>query len=240
MQNDIGDSDELSQEPYLLRRLASSYQILADLLSYQGQMTEAATIAELGYKALSRAIEQDPENADWQKRKYYYYYQRFKFSEGLAYDDIKRNLDFLEEAITADQFTASSAIYREILARHRLTAAEHLQTIGEFEQSSKYAELSGSAYESLLKEFSQNPGYLASLMASKLLQARSNSESGNSELAEAICGQVKLALQPVTLNNKDPRYSMVYAKALDCLGELDSHVELNTSLKAQNITGFRF
>src|SRR5690606_12769349 len=107
----------------------SSYQILADLLSYQGNLTDAMAIAELGYNALSKAIEQDPDNADWQKRKYYYYYQRFKFSHALTEEDIKRHLLFLDETMQVDKSALSSTNNKEIIARHWLTASEHLQIL---------------------------------------------------------------------------------------------------------------
>jgi DNA-binding winged helix-turn-helix (wHTH) protein/energy-coupling factor transporter ATP-binding protein EcfA2 len=239
LQGDL-EKTEIIQELYLLHRLTASYQILADLLSYQGRIAEALSYTELGYAALAKAIEQDPKNTNLQKRKYYYYFQSFKFSTSLNVDQVERNLALLTEIMHAEQSVLSDANRKENIARHWLTAAEHLQNIKQFVQSKKYADLAQAAYDELVEQYSQNISYTAFLADSQLLQAKALVAANQRDAAKSLCLQVQGRLSIIAIINKDPRYSIAYAKALDCLGELHTHPELIAMLQRNGIENIEF
>ncbi|HEX5793684.1 MAG TPA: transcriptional regulator, partial [Rheinheimera sp.] len=239
LQAELEHSD-IVQEAYTLHRLTASYQILADLLGYQSKNAEALAIAERGYKAISKAIEQDPKNANWQRRKYYYYFQSFKFSNGLVSADVERNLAALNKVMQTEQEPLSEVNQQEFTARHWLTAAEKLQMAEMFAQSQKYADLAHKAFKELLEQYPQNTSYLALLSDSQLLQAKALVSAKQHNTAITLCQQVQERLAEVTVKNKDPRYSISYAKALDCLGRLDSQPALTTLLRQNGVAGFTF
>lgn len=85
------EATDITQEAYLLHRLTASYQILADLLAYQNNNSAALVTAELGYNSLIKALTQDPANTNWQRRRYYYYFQSFKYASGLLLQTLKNN-----------------------------------------------------------------------------------------------------------------------------------------------------
>jgi len=234
------ESSDIIQEPYLLHRLASSYQILADLLSYQGKIAEALTIAELGYSALSKAIAQDPKNTNWQRRKYYYYFQVFEFSEGLNIAEIEQQVVRLDKSMQEDLTVLTEIDREENIARHWRVAAEHLQNIMQFEQSKKYADLAYEAYSELVTQHPQNTNYIAFFADSQLLQAKALVEADDREGALVLCQQVQQQLTELTESNKDPKYTMPFATALDCLGQLDTQPELILMLQQNGIVNIHF
>lgn len=234
------DALDIVHEPYLLHRLGSSYQILADLVNYQGKSTEALAYAELGFKALSKAIEQDPENSTWQRRKYYYYFQLFKFSRIHESTEVEQNLAILDNLLKAEQLGISATHRKDMMARHWLTAAEHLQRTELFEFSQQYADLSFTAYKELMTQFPQNKSYNASLFESQLLQAKALIATDQQTAALLLCRLVQDGLSHITKINKEPRYSIAYAKALDCLGELNNYPNLITELQQNSIVNYNF
>lgn len=234
------ESSELMQEAYLLHRLAASYQILADLLSYQGNIAGALAIAEQANAVLSKAIAQDPENSNWQRRKYYYYFQSFKFSADLTIAEIERHITRLAESMQADQALLSETRQREHKARHWLVAAEKLQTIEQFTQSQRYADLAYTAYRELTVQSPNNLSYMAFLSSTQLLQAKALVATAQKDAAILLCQQIKERIAGITASNQDPHYMLTYAKALDCLGELKNHPNLIAILQQNGIVNFHF
>ncbi|MDP5149400.1 nSTAND1 domain-containing NTPase [Rheinheimera baltica] len=228
------------QEPYLLRRLAASYQILADLMSYQGRGAEALVVTESGYAALSKAIAQDPKNSTWQRRKYYYFFQKFKFSTDITVSQIASNLAALSDAIRKDKDVLSAANQKENLARHWLAAGEHLQRLSLFSQSQENADLAYGAYQELVVQYPQDNGYLASLSESQLLQAKAFAEAEQHDIVVTLCLQVKNRLADIVASNSDPKYSIPFVKALDCLGQLETQPDLIAMLQRNSVVNFHF
>jgi len=227
-------------EPYLFDILASSYQMLADLLDYQGEVAEASAKAKLGYDAISKALKQDPENSIWQRRKHYYHFQSFKFQTDINEEQIERNLAAREEALRIDEAALSEINRKEIMFRLWRAAAQQFQKISNFGLSKKYADLAYAASSKLVEQYSENISYIAFLSDSQLLQARALIEASQRETAIALCLQVRHRLAAIAESNKEPAYSIAYAKALDCLGELESHPELMTMLQQNGIVNIRF
>lgn len=234
------ENKSVIQEPYLLRRLAASYQILADLLSYQGRKIEALVATESGYTALSKALAQDPQNSTWQRRKYYYLFQKFKFSTDLTVNEIASSITELSNTMHKDQQILSAGNQKENLARHWLVAAEHLQRLSLFSQSQELVDQAYHAYQELVAEYPQDTSYVAGLSDSQLKQAKVYFEAKQFDSAVALCKQVNKRLANTTTNNRDPKYSILLAKALDCLGQLDEQSTLVASLTQNEIVDFHF
>lgn len=239
LQSELEDST-LAQEPYALRRLASSYQILADLLGYQGKKVEALNAAKKGYIAISEALKQDPKNANWQTRKYYYYYQSFRFSTDMLRPDIEKNLAVLNKTAQSEQELLSDVNRQEFSARFLLVAAEQLGEVGDFRQSREYSGQAYNLFNKLAEQYPQNLSYLALVSESQLLKAKSSVVLNQHSDASALCQLAEHSLAEITTKNKDPRYLISYAKALDCQGMLSSQPELIALLHRNGVTGFTF
>ena len=239
LQADLENKDT-TQEAYALRRLASSYQILADLLGYQGKSEEALVIAERGNTAIAKVIQQDPGNASWLIRKYYYYFQSFKFKTGLTLTEIERQLAALTNSMLTEKELLPDLNKKEFEARHWLTAAEQLQGDKMFQNSRKYADRASHSFMKLSEQYPQNLSYSALLSDSQLLQAKALITANQQDEAMLLCQSVRERLAGVVTNNKDPRYSVSYAKALDCVGALDSESTILEKLQQHSIVNYRF
>ena len=146
----------------------------------------------------------------------------------------------LENALRTEQPSPSETSRKDLAARHWLTAAEHLQRMDQFIQSKKYADLAFTTYYELTKQYPQDSNYLALLSDSQLLQAKAIAESGQREVAIEQCLKVQDRLTDIAVINQDPKYSVPYARALDCLGHLDMHPALVSMLQQNDIINYRF
>ncbi|MGK0511934.1 MAG: DNA-binding winged helix-turn-helix (wHTH) protein [Chromatiales bacterium] len=237
LQSELEGSD-LGQEAYALHRLTASYQILADLLGYQGRNKDAMAVSERSYIAISKMIEQDPKNANWQRRKYYHYFQSFKFSDDL--EDIELKLAELTETMQSEQELLPEVSRHEFLARYWLTAAERLLSRKNVTASQKYAERAYELFNKLTEQYPQNISYLALLSDSQLLLAKVLMVLNKTSDAIALCQQAEQRLTEVAANNKDPRYSITFIKALDCQDKLESQPDLIALLQQNDVVGFTF
>lgn len=227
-------------EPYLLDILSSSYQILADLLSYQGKTVEAQIMSKQGYRALSQAIEQDPQNSIWQRRKYFHYFHALNMPSSLNVTQVEHNLKLLTETLDAEKTLLSDTNHRDLQGRLFLTTANQFQAIAEFSLSKKYAELAYTVFTELTSQSPQNQTYIVNLSDSQLLQAKALIIANQPDSAMPLCSQAKRRLSVITASNRDPRYTITYAKALDCLGELENHPKLITMLLQNDIVNYNF
>ena len=239
LQADLEETD-IAQEPYLLHRLASSYQFLADLFGYQNNLDEARSAAIQGFSALSKALAQDPDNAAWQRRKYYYYYQDFKFANGLSAQQIELYVADLSKYMEADMAFLSDSHQKENNAKHWLTAAEHLERIAEYQRSKAYADKALTMYGELLKLSPKNNSYVAGIADSQLLKARLLHKMTQLHVSADLCQNARDMLSTIATNNRTPRYTITYAKVLDCLGQLHDSPELVSLLNQNGVVNFRF
>jgi hypothetical protein len=83
------------KQPYILDRLSGSHQILAELYDYQNLPKQALKQAQLGFKAISNALELDPRNDIWEKQKYYFNFMILSFSinNTSEIENLKTTLD---------------------------------------------------------------------------------------------------------------------------------------------------
>lgn len=240
LQTELTGMNIVSQEPYLLFRLAGSYQILADLMGYQGRISEAKVVAEAGFSALSRALEQDPNNKSWQKRKHYYYFQSFKFSQHLTVKEIEYNRKNLVQTVNDESVFLTDVDKKEFIARHWLTSALHYIAMNMFVEAKQYADLASTSLNELTQKYPQNHSYLALLSDIQLLKAKTLMVLGQSSDALALCGRVEQKIGDITADNKDPKYLISYTKSLDCQGKLESRPELITLLHQNGVVDFNF
>lgn len=227
-------------EPYILDIQASSYQILANLLGYQGKIAEAQANAELGFVAISKALEQDPENSIWQRSKYYYHFQSLRFSSEMDVEQIETNIRQQSMMLNSDKFAWSEDSIKDIKGKQWLAAAVLLNDLEEFTQSNRYAELAQGVYSELVEQYPENQDYMAFLSDSQLVQAKALAASNQIEAATELCRQIQARLSVIVKSNKDPQYSITYLKALDCLGELETQLELIEILQKNEVLDIRF
>ena len=239
LQQDLASSGT-TLEPYLLDVLASSYQILADLFFYQGKLSVAQEHAGLGYKSISKALEQDSDNSIWQKAKYYYYYQSFRFSVVSSLEQVQQRVVMLDDMLKTEKAVLSDDNMKDIKARQLLTAALRLQSLGQFRLSKEYSDEASRTYRELASKQQQNIRYLASLSASQLVQAKALIADNKEKDALVLCREVDERLADIVKNNKDPQYTLPYLQASDCLGQLENHQELLTMLDQHSIVDVHF
>ena len=134
----------------------------------------------------------------------------------------------------------SHADYEDLMAKFWLTAAEQLQAISQFTLSKKYADLAYISFAELTEQHTQNPIYSAALSDSQLLQAKALMAADKFDEAINLCSQTQDRLAAITEKNKEPRYLITYAKALDCQGELKMHSDLIAMLKQNGIVNYHF
>lgn len=227
-------------EPYLLDILSSSYQKLAELLIYQGKIEQAQLVSDLSEQALSQAIRQDPENSRWLRNKHFLDYLKFQVNPSSSAEQIKQNLTLLTEKLSAQKNVLSDVTLKDIQARLWLTTARQLQQISHTSQSKKYADLAFASFSELAAQYRQSYSFSVGHADSLLLQAKVLRATGNEKAAVTLCNQVKTNLVDITNKNKEPRYMIAYAKALDCLGELKVYPHILAELHKNNIVNYNF
>lgn len=237
-------------QPYLLDRLTGSYNRAARLLFYQGWVHDAVNKSSLALNTIDSALIQDPDNHVWKITRYFSLFQLLDLSDQYFDSDNAFNIERLAVLLTADEQLASSPRNREVWAAFQYAAARHLFNVGKHEQSQRYIEPAIASYQALTKEFSQNSGYTLRLAESQLLQAQLlqkklsqktpvNPTQHSAEIT-ALCAKAHSLLSPIVLLDKDPRYGIPLAKALDCLGELDNSSELVQRLSSAGVGGITF
>lgn len=237
IQKDL-ESKDFEKQPYLLDRLTGSYQNIATLLSYQGRLTEALDKASLGLSTIDKAFKQDPENERWKRLKYYSYSQTLEFTISESnYLALKQSTDI---NLDYNSTLMNSAVYKDISAKFFLSKSKFMLNIGKLNESLYYAKLATNSYKELSKQFSQEIIYSANFALSELLQASIYKALGELSSSVGLCQKVKNILTPFAEKNKDPIFTTSYARALDCLGELDTHKDLINFFEKTGITNIRF
>lgn len=230
-----GDNAEL----YLLEMLTSSYQMSADLLGFIGQSEAAFGNVKSAEMIIRKALTQDPENNGWRNLKYYAFYQSLKFSVNLSEQEIEQNLTQLDEMFQWDNADVSAVRGQQILARHWLAAAQKLLEKGRLDASKSHAEQALKIYEKLIVDNGSNLRHRAAKANSYLILARTI-ESADLPEAKSMCQLAAQELMAISKINKEPEFTIPYAKALDCLEKLDSEAWLIAQLRQSGIVNYRF
>ncbi|MGI1998792.1 winged helix-turn-helix domain-containing protein [Shewanella frigidimarina] len=230
----------LEKQPYLLDRLSSSYQILANLLNYQGHQQQAFEKAQLSLVAITDALKQDPENDIWKIQQYYAYLNMQAFSTKPIEHTMGHSIDSLATMLDEDITLKTSAKKMDVWATYQLATANYLASQGLLSDSLNYAQQATASFNQLINEFKQSSLYIASLAQSNMLTATLLAQLGQPQQANSLCQQTKKQLALIVDKNNEPKFTVPYAQALDCLGELTQHPNLVQLLESSAITDFRF
>ncbi|AZG72302.1 winged helix-turn-helix domain-containing protein [Shewanella livingstonensis] len=230
----------LEKQPYLLERLSSSYQQLAILLSYRSHNSQAFEKAKLGLIAITNALKQDPENEVWKILQYHDYLNMLAFSLEPIEHTMSYSVDSLASKFAEDLYLQTSNKKNELWAKYQMAAANYLASQGLLSESLVYARLAISSFSELTTEFKQSSLYVANLTQSNMLAASLLASIGQPQQVITLCRQSKSLLATIVEKNNDPQFTIPYAQALDCLGELDQHPDLLQLLQQSAITDFRF
>ncbi|MEM5506351.1 winged helix-turn-helix domain-containing protein [Shewanella frigidimarina] len=230
----------LEKQPYLLDRLSSSYQILANLLNYQGHQQQAFEKAQLSLVAITDALKQDPDNDIWKIQQYYAYLNMLAFSTKPIEHTMGHSIDSLATMLDEDITLKTSAKKMDVWATYQLATANYLASQGLLSDSLNYAQQATTSFNQLINEFKQNSYYLARLAQSNMLTATLLTQLGQPQQANSLCLQTKKQLALIADKNNEPKFTVPFAKALDCLGELTQHPNLVQLLESSAITDFRF
>jgi DNA-binding winged helix-turn-helix (wHTH) protein/tetratricopeptide (TPR) repeat protein len=234
------NNNSLEKQPYLLERLSSSYALLARLLSYQNHQQQAFEKAQLSLVTITNALKQDPENDVWKIQQYYAYLKMLAYSTEPIEQTMGQSLDSLATMLEKDITLNKSAQKIEVWATYQLAAANYLASKGLLSESLVYAQRAITSFKQLITEFNQSSLYVASLAQSNMLTASLLTSLGQPKQVNSLCQQTKNQLADIIDKNKEPRFTMPYAKALDCLGELDQHDDLVQQLQQSAITDYKF
>lgn len=104
----------------------------------------------------------------------------------------------------------------------------------------QYAKNATDEFSQLSDREQLNTVYLAGLAASQLLEAKAYDLLGNLQVAKVLCRQVTNQLASIVMHNKEPRFTIPYIRALDCLAEPDKPNELLQLLSDAQITKIKF
>ncbi|MDR9765125.1 winged helix-turn-helix domain-containing protein [Shewanella baltica] len=234
------ESQNLEKQPYLLDRLAGSYQNLATLLGFQGRKSEALSKAESGLSAINYVLKQDPENEKWKRLKFYSLFQSVEYSTNTTVPSAQEKLINVKYELDFDEAFKSSPKYQETLAKYYYIQAKLLFHTENYNDGMITIELATKLYYDLSVSFKQNYTYQSDLSIAELLHASFLKQSGSYDAVIKLCQNTKKRLQYLVRKDKDPRFSVPYIRALDCLGEQKNEKELANLLKLAGINDIRF
>ena len=239
IQQQLANNTSVNQ-PYLLDRLSSSYQILANLLNYQGKHQQAFEKAKLSLVTITNALKQDPKNDIWKIQQYYYYLDILAFNPDLIENSMQQSIESLGSMLTENVIFATSNKKNDLQAKYQLAAAKYLALQNVRSKSIIFARKAIVSFSQLAAEFNQNTAYSAGLAQSKMLTASLLASLGQADEIGSLCEQSKILLAAIVEKNNDPQFTIPYAQALDCLGELEQHNDLVKQLQQSAIADYKF
>lgn len=219
-------------QPYILDRLSASHQILSELYDYQNQIDLSLRQAQLGLKAISRALEQDPGNDIWIRQKYTLNFNLLAISDAESNDVYN-----LKDLLDSDMKLSSSTKRDEIYASYFLAAAKHFQRQGLITESRYYASEARHEFQKISKKFNQSTNFTSSLAESILLEAKTVQDK---KTKNELCNTAKNLISPILEKDKSPDFTVIYIKSLDCLGEVVNDEDLKNLLFESHIVNTKF
>ncbi|WP_198782919.1 winged helix-turn-helix domain-containing protein [Shewanella putrefaciens] len=226
-----------SLNPYSLERLASSYFLLADLLKYQNNDSQALVKAQKGLIAVKKALEQDPKNDTWKKLQYDLAIKNIELNKDISIDGDESQA--IKNEIENDSFN-SKRQKKELLAKYNLALAHNLHSKYLFSESEIYVDMSIENYKELSSENLSNTPYLALLSESYLMKAKIFKIKKDERNSFNSCKKALENIDNIFKSNKAPQYAETYLKTLDCLGELDKNNEMLNFIKSSGIKNYKF
>lgn len=226
---------------YLLDRLSVVYQRLSFIYEYQGQLELAFNSALLGEQLMQQAVILDPKNTSWKTKLYYLKFQLMLLNATLKDKRSSYSPEtlFTELSSENDSFTKNKR-YQALKVTYLKNSAYYYLSIENSSEGSKYLNEASSLLEKLISDAPNDYKYYAILAEVELLEAKQFKQRNELQLMQQHCIKVKNRLSSIQDKDKDPQYLQPYAKALDCLGELDTHKELVSKLKQAGIKKIKF
>lgn len=239
LQSNLLKADTKS-EAYLLEILASSYQILADLLDYQGNYTEAQSNARLGFNSISQALTQDPENSFWQAQASYYDFQMFRSINNVSPEQIVKTLEKNQALLSSRKELQTENTQKEMNARYHHLAAQHWLNLGMAEQAITHAEYALNIHAELVATNQNSARHIGFLAENEITLAKALLNTGRNEQALLHCQLAHERLATTIKHSKHPRYTIPFVKALDCLGGLTPDSDILVTLEENSILDVKF
>ncbi|RBP82943.1 DNA-binding winged helix-turn-helix (wHTH) protein [Shewanella putrefaciens] len=226
---------------YILDRLASSLRISSTLYEFQGQMQKAFDDALLGEQLIQQATVLDPKNTAWKTQLYYLKFQLMLLNTNLK-DPRSSHIPetLLAELGLEKEAFIKSPRYLPLKAILLKNAAQYYQLKGLNELSIDSVAEASTLLTEIIKVTPDDFKYIASLAEIELLRARLSKQQQDMQTVKKSCTKVKIMLAPIQVKNRDPQYLQPYARALDCLGELDIQHKLIEQLTQAGIEDIRF
>lgn len=219
-------------DAYLLDKVFSSYSILASIYNYQGLTKKAF---ELGYQAhelLKKAAAQDLGNKGWQSNLFHQKVRLMRLNArlhdprmGYTPEKLKQELESKKGEFDSEQN------YIRVLSNWLLESARYYQAIGDSQKSADLVFQALTHYQELYTADSTSQPLALALAETELLMAMHYKEQLQDFKSQQSCLRAKALLKPLQQKNKRPDYIQPYARALNCLSELDQNSELQKLLQ---------
>ncbi|MGI2131192.1 winged helix-turn-helix domain-containing protein [Shewanella baltica] len=229
-------NDKLEQQPYLLERLSSSYQLSSILLNYKNDAENSVNKAKLSFLTIKKASDKDSDNRIIKMQKNYSYLNLISLGYGDFNQDEKLKLESLIEQIKSNQ-TASKKD-KELLAKYYLALAKHMEKIKDYNNSLDFSKKAKTIFISLQEDSSNSQENIIPFSESLLIEA-SSLKNLNKNAIET-CEDIKALLTPFVSKNKSPGITIPYIKSLICLNDKNTSKELIETLTKSKINNIEF
>lgn len=145
----------------------------------------------------------------------------------------------VELASESESFIKSKR-YQQLKATHLKNSAYYYQILEQPKKALVYLDKAFLLLKDLIKDAPNDYKHYASLAETELLIAKQSKNINDLNSMKKYCLSAKRRLESIQKKDKDPQYLYPYAKALDCLGELETSPTLLKQLKAASIKDIKF
>lgn len=229
-----------AKDPYILEKLASSYYSLANRFYHLSRNREAFTHAELSYKVITEALKHDPDNDIFRIQQYYAYFIILRFIDPPESLETEFHPNRIIKILKEDDSLNKSKQFENVWARYYYAAATYYLKNNSYEQAQIYVKLSISLFKKLASEQVRNRIYVGQLSESELLQVKIDIAKEEKTVNTYLCEQAKNRISDIVRLNKSPRFMILYAQTLACLGELKDQPDLIDELNKAGINIKKF
>lgn len=226
---------------YLLDRLSIGYQRLSFLYEYQGQLSLAFDNALQGERVIQQALNLDNQNTSWKVKLYYLKLQLMLLNANIQDKRVLYTPETLDvELASESESFIKSKRYQQLKATHLKNSAYYYQILEQPKKALVYLDKAFLSLKDLIKDAPNDYKHYASLAETELLIAKQSKNINDLNSMKKYCLSAKRRLESIQKKDKDPQYLYPYAKALDCLGELETSPTLLKQLKAASIKDIKF
>ena len=228
-------SDGKTNDPYTLDRLVGSNQLLAAQLNYLGRYEASFEQAKKAYNVISKALKHDPKNQTWRIQQYYSYFKMLRYANNPQSLSEDVSPQYIAALLKVDDSLMHSDKFEIVWAKYHFASATYYFKSKKFLQSSHHAKLAEKLYKRIIIAHPKNRLYKGALSDSELLLVQSIKASKSEPLNLVLCQQAKQRMEIIVETNLDPMFTITYARALECLGQLEEQSGLITKLERDGI-----